>query len=256
MNAAVVFAMGLVAATPLLAQEEKREPMQGVKRGEPKPSVPTLVMGVNAAIGNVSEPGWPLIVSAGWMPEGPSTPAPPPPNLQVKMTNAAGAVIAIAFEPVPLPAGAAGEPHRYWLAAESATAGLAPGRYRVSVVSTGGAVSGWKIEPVEFSIQAPNPDRKGSLSLVKIHRAALLDRPDEALTEAEHGLTASPREIPLWIAKGDLLMKTDDPDGALDAYDRALSLQRKSGRESYPLQTRRKEAHVRALEKRGVLPTP
>lgn len=241
-------------SAPLVAQDAKRETMRGVSRGQSQPAAATLVMGVNAAVGNVSEPGWPLIVSAARMPDGQSTGPALPSNLQVKMTNEAGTVIAIPFEPVALPAAAAGEPHRYWLASETTTARLEPGRYRVTAVSSTGVSPGWRIDAVDFQVLAPNPERRASLSLVKMHRAVLLDRSDEALAEAEQGLTANARDIQLWIAKGDLLMKKDDADGALDAYDRALSLQRKLKRESFPLQQRRKDAHLRALEKRGVIP--
>jgi hypothetical protein len=248
----LVFAL---LSAPLVAQDAKRETMRGVNRGQPQPAAATLVLGVNAVIGSVSEPGWPLIVSAAWIPDKQSTSPTFPSNLQVKMTNEAGTVIPIPFEPVALPAAAAsGEPHRYWLAPETATVHLAPGRYRVTAVSPSGASPGWKIDAVDFPVLAPNPERKGALSLVKMHRAVLLGRPGEALAEAEQGLTANARDIQLWIAKGDLLMREDDTEGALDAYDRALSLQRKLGRESFPLQQRRKDANVRALEKRGVIP--
>ena len=241
-------------SAPLVAQDAKRETMRGVNRGQSQPPAATLVIGVNAAIGNISEPGWPLIASAAWLPDERSTPPTLPPNLQLKVTNEAGTVIPIPFEPVPLSAAASGDPHRYWLAPESATARLVPGRYRVTAVSSTGVIPGWKIDAVDFQVLAPNPERKAALSLVKMHRAVLLERPDEALAEAERGLTVNAREIQLWIAKGDLLMKKDDADSALDAYDRALSLQRKLGRASFPLQQRRKDAHVRALEKRGVIP--
>jgi hypothetical protein len=250
----LLFAVSVISASALVAQEAKREPMQGVKRGSPQPTLATLVIGANAAVGNVSEPAWPLIIAATFDSDGQSTAPALPSNLMVKMTNEAGTAIEIPFQPVPPPTAAAQEPQRYWLALESATVSLTPGRHRVTVVSATGATPGWRIAPAEFQVLAPDPRRNGALSLLKMHRAMLLERPDDALAEADRALATHPRDIPLWIAKGDILLKKDDADAALEAYDRALALQRKAGRASYPLLQRRREAHLRALEKRDVIP--
>jgi hypothetical protein len=256
MKATTLSMFVLASAAALVAQDAKREPMQGVKRGEPQPSVPTLVIGVNAAIGTLSEPGWPLIISAIWNSEGREAAPTLPADLEVKMTDERGAGIQVSFEPLRPSAAIASESERYWLASESATAPLAPGRYRISIVVPDGKTSGWRVAASDFQVFAPNPERKGALSLLNMHRSLLLDRLEDALAEADRALATNARDIQLWSAKGDILMKKDDPDAALEAYDRALNLQRKAGRESFALHKRHKEAHVRALEKRGVLPTP
>lgn len=254
MNTFRLTLLALTVSAGVFGQPAPREPMRGTKRGAPQPAQPTLVIGVNAAIGTRAEPGWPLIVSATKRPDDTPVSPPLPSELRVRVTAENGTAVSLAFVPVPPPASPEAEPSRGWIAAETETARLAPGRYRVTVGAETGAISGWRIEPGEIVLEAPRADNHG-LALLRVQRALLQGRLDEALAEANRGLTATPGDLQLWVAKGDVLMRQDDPDAALEAFDRALSLHRAAKTEGEPLALaqRRRGALMRGLEKRGVV---
>jgi hypothetical protein len=176
--------------------------------------------------------------------------APFPSDLRLKMTNESGSVVALNFEAIPPPTGTVSEPARYWLVAESETSRLAPGRYRIALLSP---ATGWRIEPGEIRVLAPEPGRAGLLPMLRIHRLLLQNRADDALAEADRELAANASNLQVWIAKGDILMKKDDPEKAVEAFERARNLHLIGGRDSYPILRRLKSAQTRALEKRGVM---
>ena len=228
-------------------QDPKPSTMRGVNRSAPPPSA-TLVVGINASVGTIAEPGWPLIVTAT---SNNPPPVPPlPSDLRLKMTNEAGVPVALNFEPITPPPSPTAEPARYWIAAESETSRLAPGRYRIALES---GTSGWRLETGEIQVLPANRERAGVLPLLKIQRFLLQGRDDDALAEADRELSANANNPQAWIAKGDILMKKDDPDNALAAYTRAQNLYRQGGSDSFPILRRQKAAHTRSLEKRGVL---
>jgi len=245
--------VALAGAGPVCGQTPQREPMRGVKRGDKQVSLPTLIVGINAAIGTIAEPGWPLIVTATVSSDGKSPTPPLPANLGVQVTNENGARVALTFEPLSPPAISLAASGLTWVTAESATTQLAPGRYHVSVVSPTGVPAGWSVESGEIRVLAPAPERAGRLSRLKIHLSILRGRDDDALAEAERAVGANPRDSQAWIAKGDLLMQKDEPDQALEAYDRALNLHRGDKMQPYSILRLRHAAHLRSLEKRGVI---
>jgi hypothetical protein len=164
----------------------------------------------------------------------------------------------VALEPVPRPAPDATATNIYWLVSESATRGLATGRYRVAVVSSQTALRGWRAEPGEFLIVAANPDRPHLIGHLRIQRSIALGKTDDALAEAGRLIAANAQDKNAWIAKGDIFMLKDDPDAAQQAYDSALDdLHKKAEGEPIALKARRRNAFFRSLEKRGVVtPTP
>src|SRR5687767_7671767 len=56
--------VALFSATVSFGQEKKLEPMRGVDRGQPQPSLPILLISINDSVGSIAEPGWPLVVFA------------------------------------------------------------------------------------------------------------------------------------------------------------------------------------------------
>ncbi len=222
----------LVPIAPLAIGQTNQPPMMhGAKLRKPQSPVIPVVVGANVLAGGVAEPGWPIIVSAAMTDDKPI-----PTGLDVKMTDDKDKEIAMAFERV----------KDFWIAGESATKTLAPGRYHLTLVPAGDL----KIESGDLRVEAPNPERADTLGLLKIQRALLLGKDDEALAETER----FPQSIDAWIAKGDILMARDLPDEALKAYDGALKLRKPSDGENLPLMMRRRTAFFRLLEKRGALP--
>lgn len=246
----------LAVAGLACGQTPPREPMRGMKRGAAPPSLPTLIVGINAAIGTVTEPGWPLLVSATPTVDGQATSPPLPTGLDVRIATENGVPVALRFEPLIPPATPPTESGRYWVAQGSATQQLAPGRYRVAVVSPTGVPPGWRVESGEIRVLAPAPERKSRLSLLEIQLALLRGQIDDALAAAVRATSSNPRDATAWVAKGDVLMQRDDPDSAVDAYDRALDLHRGDKVQPYPILRRRHGAQQRALEKRGVVSPP
>ena len=248
----------LVATSALSAQTTNLETMRGAKIRERKPAQSTLVVGVNESVGSIVEPGWPLIVSALLTSE--ITPPPSPPaDMRLAMTDERDREVPITLQAVARPSGITGEQGLYWLAAESATRGLAPGLYRVKVVSPSTQESGIKFESGNLRVVSANAERRNQLATLRIQRFLLLGRDDEALAEADRAIAADPKDEDLWIAKGDIFMQKDMPDDALEAYDSALKLHKKGDREPLAIATRRRAAFFRSLEKRGVgspQPTP
>jgi len=247
----LIFFAVLAVAGLACGQMADRAPMRGVKRGDAPPSRPTLIVGINAVIGTVAEPGWPLIISAT---PAAGQPAPTlPADLAVRITSENGGTVALTFEALAAPATPPAEPGRTWVAGESATGELAPGRYLVTIVSGASAPAGWNVESGEIRILAPAPERRSRLSLLKIHLALLRGREDDALAEADRAIAANPRDAAAWVAKSDVLMRKDDPDSAVEALDRALDLHRGDKVQPFPILRRRHAAQLRALEKRGVV---
>jgi tetratricopeptide (TPR) repeat protein len=192
----------------------------------------TLIVGANAVTGGIAEPGWPIIVSAAF---GDGKDAPLPANLKVKMTDDNHKEVAVAFERV----------KDFWIAGESTTKSLKPGRYVVTLTPAGDI----QIKAGNLNVEPADDSRADTLGLLKIQRALLTGKTDEALAETER----HPKSMDAWIAKGDILMSKDLPDEALNAYDKALELQDPED-EMLALQKRRQAAFFRSLEKRGVIP--
>jgi hypothetical protein len=193
--------------------------MRGAKLAKPKD--PDLVIGVNAVAGSVAQPGWPIIVSANK-----TVPA----SLNIKVTDEQNKEVAVAFERV----------NDFWIAGENT---LKPGRYHITLVPAGDM----RIESGDLLV---GPSDADLLGLLKIQRALLTGKDDEALAEAER----HPESADAWIAKGSILLGKDLPDEALAAYDEALKLRNPKAGENLALMARRRDAFFRSLEKRGVVP--
>ena len=232
-------------------QETKFKTMQGVNRGQPAAPRSTLVISINEIVGGIAEPGWPLVISATTMSEDPSASIPPPSGLELKLTDGKGTGAGVTLQPVAPPTTDAENTTRYWLAPETATARLTPQQYRVTLATPSGNLPGWRIETGEFQIVAPNPERNRLLGYLKIERSNVLGNHDEALAEANRLIAANDKDQQAWIVKGDILMLKDDPNAALQAFDRALGLRKKTEREPVAIQARRRDALLRSLEKRG-----
>jgi tetratricopeptide (TPR) repeat protein len=110
------------------------------------------------------------------------------------------------------------------------------------------------MESGNFQIIPRTPANTRLLNFLKLHRSVLSGQTDNALAEADQLIAASDHDKEAWIAKGDIFMLKDQPDEALQAFDRALSLHKKTDREPIAIMTRRRAAFMRSLEKRGVLP--
>ena len=249
---ATAFVVALVG-TFCFAQEKKLESMRGVNRGQDQPALPTLLISINDSVGSIAEPGWPLVVSATRMADDKSAAVPLPSNLRLKLTNERGMEVPIAFTPVArLPASETPK-GLTWLVAEDATSRLGPGIFRVTNAAAPGESTGWRVESGEFQLVTSNPERSPLLGHLKIQRAVAGGKIDDALAEADRLIAANARNKEAWIAKGDLLMKKDQPDEAVQAYDSALSLHAKTEREPLAIMTRRRSAVFRSLEKRGIV---
>jgi hypothetical protein len=242
--------VALLTAAVSFGQTKQVDTMRGVNRGQAKPPAAILMVGINESVGSIAEPGWPLVVSVTKAADDVSTQATLPSNLQLKVTSENGATVSMAFTPVPLPATNTTAATLFWLAAESATTSLPAGRYSVSVAP----LTGWQMESGNFQIVPRAPANTRLLRFLKLHRSVLSGQTDNALAEADQLIAASDHDKEAWIAKGDIFMLKDQPDEALQAFDRALSLHKKTDREPIAIMTRRRAAFMRSLEKRGVLP--
>lgn len=220
----------LIPVAVVAEPPKKADMMRGAKLGEVKPPAMTIVVGANEVAGSIAAPGWPIIVSAATGDDKPI-----PANLNVKMTDDKDKEVTLAFERV----------KDFWIAAESATKTLKPGRYHITLVPAGDL----KVESGDLRIEPAGDSRADTLGLLKIQRALVLGKDDDALAEAER----HPQNMNAWIAKGDILMGKDLPDEALAAYDKALKLRKPSDGENLALMERRRTAFFRSLEKRGVL---
>lgn len=243
----------LVSAFASYSQDKKPQMMRGSKLAEPKPLISTLVVGANETVDGIAEPGWPIIVSAALLPEEGEAVAPPA-NLKVKMTDEKDKEVTVTFEPVPRPAKSDDGETFYWLASETSTKDLTPGRYHITLIPDKGELKGLRVESGDLRVVEADPTRSGSLDLLKIQRSLLLGKEDDALAEAERLTTADAENADAWIAKGDILMAKDLPDEALKAYDSALKLHKPTDSEPLFILERRRAAFFRSLEKRGVVP--
>lgn len=248
-----VLAALLVGAVTAPGQERTLTPMSGVNRGKPQPAQATLLLGVNETTSSIAEPGWPLIVSASKAPDDQFAAVPMPTNLKLRLTSLAGDDVALNFTAIP-PATNAPSNSLFWLVAENETARLPVGRFRLGAVAGQPELANWRVEMGEVQIVASDPANPRLLAILKAHRAVLLGNGDEANAEIDRLIAANAEDKDAWIAKGDILMKRDLPDEALQAYDKALSLHKKTDREPIAVQIRRRSAFFRSLEKRGVVP--
>ena len=237
-------------ASPGFAEVKESDMMRGARLDEVTPPKASIIVGANESVGSIVEPGWPVIVGVTVLSDQKPEPALPS-DLVPIVTDNDDQPVAIVFAPVPAPAGS--DPSQmFWIAAESATQALAPGRYHVSVVP----VAGFANESGHFNVVEPNPEQAGMLGFLKIQRAVLSGQDDEALAECDRQIAADPENSSFWIAKGDLLMARDLPDEAADAYEKALALEMANNSEPLFIQNRLKDAFFRSLEKRGVLTNP
>ena len=242
--------IGLVLMT--VAALAQTQPAKSGSGRRPPVAAPngTLLIGINDMVGRIAEPGWPLIVGATKYPDDNAT-VTLPAAFTLRLTTTSGTAVDIRFEAVPPLANESTSYH--WLVSESATTQLSPGSYRVSAVAGQPQLTGWRVEPGEFKIVAPDPERKGLLNHLRIQRFMILGKTDDALAAAEQLTRDNANDADAWIVKGDIHMTMDQPDNALAAYERALKLQENSGREPIAIMSRQRKAFQRSLEKRGVL---
>src|SRR5687767_12191380 len=237
-----------------LGQDGKPQGMRGAEPPEPRPAA-ALVVGANETAGSIAEPGWPIILSAALFTEEEGAKVTVPAELRLKVTSQEGQEVALPFQPVPRPADAPAEQAYFWLASEEATQGLAPGRYNITIVLPEGSRKDLRVESGDLRVMAADPARASDLGLLKIQRSLLLEKPDDALAEADRMITADAKNADAWIARGDILMMQDKPDEALVAYDGALKLAEEAeDKEPLFIMERRSAAFFRGLEKRGALP--
>jgi hypothetical protein len=237
-------------ASPAFAEVKESDMMRGARLGEVTPPKASIIVGANEGIGSIVEPGWPVIVGMSVLSD--QKPEPTLPSILVPIvTDNDDKPVTIVFAPVPAPVGS--DPSQmFWIASESATQALTPGRYHVSVMP----VAGFAIESGYFTVVEPKPEQAGMLGFLKIQRAVLSGQDDEALAECDRQIAADPENPNVWIAKGDILMARDLPDEAADAYEKALALEMANDSEPLFIQNRLKDAFFRSLEKRGVLTNP
>lgn len=245
----IISLLFLFAVSPAFGQDKQPEMMRGAKLSDLKPPAATLVIGANEIVGSIAEPGWPIIISAALMTEEGVT-ATPPANLKLKVSNEKGIEVPLAFAAVPQSAQSGEEPKFYWLAPESATQGLTPGRYNITFEP----VEGFAIESGDLKVVPADKEHDAELGSLKIQRSLLLGQDDEALAEADKLTISDAENSNAWIAKGDILMGKDLPDEALVAYDKALEIEEKTDSEPLFILERRRAAFFRSLEKRGVMP--
>jgi len=247
------FALGLGIGSALNSQERTVQPMRGVNRGQVRPAQATLLIGVNEVTGSIAEPGWPLIVSASQAPDEKYASIPLPANLKLKLTTQTGDDMPVTFTPVPPPPNATSSSTVHWIATKEATARLPLGRFRLAAISGQPELASWRVEIGELQFVAPDPANARAHTLLEAQRSILLGLQDEAIAHLDRLIAANAGDKEAWIAKGDILMKADLPDEALQAYDTALSLHKKTDREPVAIQARRRSAFFRSLEKRGVI---
>ncbi len=233
------FMILLIPSLSLGGKIDESQMMKGARLSV-EPALPTVIVGANTVIGNVAQPGWPLIISAAMDSEEDPSPEVPG-DLTVKLIDQNGQNVAANFESVTREDNS----QRFWIASET---NLAPGQYTVTFEPK----DGLSIESGEFEVES-NPDNAPSLGLLKIQVSLLTGKNDAAMKEADQLITNNPEDLNAWIAKGDMLMFQDLPDEARGAYVTATELQAKTGYESVYLEERMRRAFFRSLEKRGVL---
>lgn len=237
------FVMLLIPSLAFGGKVDESQMMKGAKLSEPQAELPTVVVGGNTIIGNITQPGWPIIINASM--SGEEDPAlEVPANLKVKLLDQNGNAAAVNFEPVTREDNS----QRFWIAPETATQNLAPGQYTITLEPE----DGLSIESGELEVES-NPDAISLLGLLKIQVSLLTGKDDEAMAEANQLIAKDPENLNAWVAKGDMLMFQDLPDEASVAYETATELQAKTGHESVYLQERMRRAFFRSLEKRGVI---
>jgi len=206
----------------------------------------SLVVGANEMVGGVTEPGWPIVVSALFMPD--TTTAAAPKSLTVRLTDAGGRAVSVVFEATAPRSDPTGWVRWSWHASEAATRGLVPGRYSATVEVSPPDTTLW-ISPGTLRVVAAGKGRRGARGQLVIERALLMGHAEDALSEANRLVAENPEDEAAWVARGDLYFAKDMPDSAESSYNRALTLPR-SG-EGIELWQRKRDAFLRLLEKRG-----
>lgn len=238
----------LPMAVCAFAQDEKPRGMRGAEPPAPRPPA-VLIIGANDVVGGVVEPGWPIVVSATLVVDE-GAEAAVPPELRLKMTDADTTQVALPFEAVPRPAEATAEDAFYWVVAEEATRALAPGRYNITIELPEAQRQLLRVASADLRVVLPDADRARSPGPLRIQRAMLSGKPEEALAEVESLIAADAKNTSAWVAKGDLLMAQNKPHEALAAYDVAMKLTRDAEEEpSIFLLERRRAAFMAAIEK-------
>jgi tetratricopeptide (TPR) repeat protein len=242
----------LLAAVCAFAQYEKPKGMRGAQPAPPLAAM-KLIIGVNDIVGGVAEPGWPIIVSAVLMAGEGLAKLDLPAALRVRVRDENQTETALALEAIPRPPDATPEAPRYWIAPETETRKLPPGRYDITLAPADAMGAGVRIESADLRVLTPEAQRASQAGLLRIQRSLLSQRLEEALAEAERMTAADGKDRRAWVARGDILMMQDKPDEALEAYEKALELaEAAEEHEPLALMERRKAAFFRALEKRGV----
>jgi hypothetical protein len=206
----------------------------------------SLVVGANEIAGGVAEPGWPIVISALFTPD--SSSAVVPTKLTVRLIDARGNPVPLAFEATAPRRGASGWVRWIWHASEAATRGLAPGLYKATLEASPPDSTLW-VSPGTLRVVAIGKGRPQARGQLVIERALLMGRADDALGEANRLVAKIPEDEAAWVARGDLYLAKDMPDSASASYDRALAVH-KSG-EGLELFRRKRAAFFKLLEKRG-----
>ena len=241
------FVMLLLLPSFAFGEVDESQMMKGTKLSEPKLKLPTVVVGGNTIIGNIAQPGWPIVINAAMSVEDDGSVTEVPSDLQVKLIDQNGHKVPINFEHVQRE----NKSQRFWVASETVTQNLVAGQYTITFEPK----SGLDIEPGELDVQS-NPDNASSLGLLKIQLFLLMGKYDEAMAQADGLIVKDPGNLNAWIAKGDMLMAQDLSDEASTAYETAAELQAKTGQESLFLQERMSRAFFRSLAKKGILKNP
>jgi len=237
----------LISTTVAFGQTPRSEMMKGVKLSEPQPPSATLVIGANELAESISEPGWPIIVSATVL-AADGSPGAVPENAALILLDHSRQPVAVVFDALKL----ADQGTRYWIAPQNATKNLLPGEYMITVQP----MAGFSLQPAYLQVVAASPENAPGRDLLAIQQLLLLGKEDEALTEIDRQIAQNVENVDAWVAKGDILMGKDLPDEALKAYDQALQIALKEDPEPLFIEERRTAAFWASLEKRGVVTSP
>ena len=221
------------------------------------PVTPAVVVGANEVAGGTLQPGWLLVVSALLVPGSDTTGAPviaPRPEFSVRLVDVRGAAVQIAFAPLGAPGEIEESTQWFWLASESATQALTPGRYRIEADTSGFRARGLHAAGAVLVVEPAGSANDPRARRLRTEAALLAGRVDDALAETDRWTAADTADAAAWSAKGDIFMELDRAGDALVAYQRAGVIVRQAeAGEPLDLARRTRAAMRRMLEQRGVL---
>ena len=201
-------------------------------------SLPVIVLSVNDAISSVMQPGFPLVVSALSIVDEGDAPHLPQ-NLKVKLADNKGTKLEITLTRI---VRANETTQFYWMAPDTATTGLGPGHYNISVDESGGKITGWTLEGCDLNVDPSNDSSADLKSELNIEVLLLQNKTDDALKIATALTQKDPKNINAWVAMGDIYIAQNNPEKAVDAYQSALANFKDDGHEPLSILQRYRDA--------------